>query len=50
MGRLEHGHLQTLINELRDIDEGDDGAEGEAQENLGKIDSQPKQTFFDQDQ
>jgi len=31
VGRLEFDHLETLIGELRDIDEGEDGGEGEAQ-------------------
>ena len=31
VGRLEFDHLHTLIHELRNIDEGEDGGEGEAQ-------------------
>ena len=28
VGRLEFDHLETLIHELRNIDEGEDGGEG----------------------
>ena len=31
VGRLEHEQIESLIDELRNIDEGESGAEGEAQ-------------------